>query len=185
MVSLEAISEARQLYAYAVPNEAAVRRIANLGPVVEVGAGLGYWARLLADAGCDVVATDVCGADPLESWDQVTAGDLGFDPCFFHPDAALYYPVQRMDAEAAARTYSDRALLLVWPPYETPMASDALRAFEGATVVVVGEGRGGATGDDRFFDLLEEEFELVDVVGIPQWAGMNDDVHIYRRRSDT
>ena len=36
-------------YAWAVPNDAALDALAHLGPIVEVGAGTGYWAKLLRD----------------------------------------------------------------------------------------------------------------------------------------
>ena len=38
------------------------------------------------------------------------------------------------------------ALLIVWPPYADPMAVDALRAFRGAVLWYVGEGRGVGGG---------------------------------------
>src|ERR1019366_9271626 len=38
-------------YAYAIPNDAALDRLASLGPIVEVGAGAGYWAHLLRERG--------------------------------------------------------------------------------------------------------------------------------------
>lgn len=45
-------------YSEAVPTADAVRRLAALGSIVEVGAGGGYWARLIQDVGGDVLATD-------------------------------------------------------------------------------------------------------------------------------
>lgn len=46
-------------YAFGVPTDAALDAIAARGPVVELGAGTGYWAALLRQAGCDVVAYDI------------------------------------------------------------------------------------------------------------------------------
>jgi hypothetical protein len=45
-----------RLYAFAAPNEAALCALAALGPLVEVGAGAGYWARLLKMRGAQVGA---------------------------------------------------------------------------------------------------------------------------------
>lgn len=48
-----------QRYAFAIPDDRAVSAIVRHAPkIVEVGAGTGYWARQLADAGADVVAYD-------------------------------------------------------------------------------------------------------------------------------
>src|SRR3990167_7191971 len=45
-------------YSWAIPNDAALRAIAECGPVFEVGAGGGYWAYCLRALGVDVIATD-------------------------------------------------------------------------------------------------------------------------------
>ena len=52
-------------YSYAVPTREAIAGIASFvgsRPTLEVCAGLGLWARLLSDAGADVLATD--GVEP-------------------------------------------------------------------------------------------------------------------------
>lgn len=46
-------------YAFAVPNERALQVIAYYSPVVEVGAGTGYWAGLLRKRGVEVIAVDI------------------------------------------------------------------------------------------------------------------------------
>jgi hypothetical protein len=46
-------------FAWAVPNHAALQSLLSLGPLVELGAGTGYWAWLLTRMGADVVAYDV------------------------------------------------------------------------------------------------------------------------------
>jgi hypothetical protein len=49
--------------AWAVPSEAALNRILECGPVVEVGAGTGYWAALLANRGGNIIAYDIAPPD--------------------------------------------------------------------------------------------------------------------------
>jgi hypothetical protein len=46
------------LYAFAAPNGRALSALAALAPLIEVGAGVGYWAHLLRQSGVAVVATD-------------------------------------------------------------------------------------------------------------------------------
>src|SRR5688572_22451888 len=47
-----------QEYSFAIPNEEAITAIAKAGDkkIVEMGAGTGYWAMLLRQAGADVIA---------------------------------------------------------------------------------------------------------------------------------
>lgn len=162
-------------YAWGIPSDEAIDLLASLAPIVEVGAGGGYWAMLLRDRGADVVAYD---ADP------------GTQPA---PYAARMIPRRLWTdvgvAEAAvAGRHPDRSLFLCWPPYDTPMAHDALKAYLGAggeTVVYVGEGQGGCNATDPFFELLEERMvEDEDLrAWIPRWPGMHDHLTVYRRRA--
>ena len=46
-------------YAFAVPGEEALTCIARHAPIVEIGAGSGYWARCLRERGVDVVVADL------------------------------------------------------------------------------------------------------------------------------
>lgn len=47
-----------RMYAFAVPTSEAIAVLKRYSPVVEVGAGTGYWASLLRKAGADVTALD-------------------------------------------------------------------------------------------------------------------------------
>lgn len=151
----------RSFYSFAVPTAEVIAELAKLGPIVEVGAGAGYWAMLLQQAGADVIAYDRAPQSKqfTRRWTEIRRRG---------PRVAQYHP--------------DRALLLCWPPYNTPMAYEALQAYRGQTVIYVGEGHSGCTGDDRFHELLSAEWERVAEYGIPQWDNMCDDVTVYRRR---
>jgi hypothetical protein len=78
--------------------------------------------------------------------------------------------------------HPDRTLMLCWPPYDTPMAAMALRRFKGDTVVYIGEGGGGATGDGDFHEMLER-WEEVELVALPQWPGIRDYLYVYSRKA--
>jgi hypothetical protein len=45
-------------YAWAVPDARALRIIASFSPIVEIGAGRGYWGSLLSKAGVDYIGFD-------------------------------------------------------------------------------------------------------------------------------
>ena len=70
------------LYAFAAPNEAAMAALADLAPILEVGAGVGYWAHLLRERDVTVVATDElptsrCKGDAVNQYH-------GRVPCWTH-----------------------------------------------------------------------------------------------------
>jgi hypothetical protein len=159
-----------QRYSFAIPTDRAIAALAKLSPLVEIGAGRGYWAYLLRQAGADIVAFDTyprCYAD--SGWWQP---DQGGGP---------WTEISYGGPERAAR-YPERTLFLCWPPYGADMAVRALRAYRGQVVAYVGEGEGGCTGDAAFHARLEREWDMEKRIGLPQWSGIHDDLTIYRRK---
>lgn len=174
-------------WSWAIPNDAALNALAGLGRLVEMGAGTGYWSRLLRQRGVDVIAYD-------------RAPGTG---CTWYRDGGLG-PVQHTEVVRAEpevlRAHPDRALLLVWPPFVSHENVDdadfvsfgrrCLRVYRGATVAYVGEprrvrgdgNRAGWTADDTFFDDLHRDFATVQWVSIPRWPGLQDALWILRRR---
>lgn len=47
-----------KITSFAIPCQEAIEAIGRAERVLEIGAGTGFWARLLANRGVDVVATD-------------------------------------------------------------------------------------------------------------------------------
>jgi hypothetical protein len=153
----------RKLYGFAIPTDAAIRMIADLGDeIVEIGAGSGYWAHLLSKAGASVRAYD------NGSWSG-----------FFNEKP--WFDVRR-GGPGMIRHFPSAVVLIVWPPYDDPMAFNVAKRIRiGQYFVFVGEGSGGCTGTDGFFDLLESDFERICGVSLPQWWGLHDYLTIYRR----
>jgi hypothetical protein len=83
---------------------------------------------------------------------------------------------------AAVRSHKDRSLFLCWPPHTSDMAASALRQYQGDTVIYVGEGHGGCTGDDTFHKKLESNWEQIHSEVVPQWDGIHDELFIYKRK---
>ena len=48
----------RRTISHAIPSAAALKALAKLGPIVEMGSGSGYWAAMLRERGVDVLAYD-------------------------------------------------------------------------------------------------------------------------------
>lgn len=140
-------------FAGAIPSPgdmAWLRRVLDGRGLVEVGAGAGYWAWQARQVGIDVVAYEP--HPPGEGDNEFVVGDAA--------GGGTYTSVVRDDATAAKR-HPDRALLLCWPSNRDPWAAHALSCYQGDLLIFVGEGPGGCTADDAFFELLEAEWEPV------------------------
>lgn len=155
-----------QKYAWAVPNTKAVLAIAGLNrPILEIGAGNGYWAWLLRQLGCVVHPYDI---KPVEDNEYVLPKS--------------YVPISLGGPDVVKSHTKDVALMLCWPCYDLPVAYDALNLYQGDTVVYIGEGRYGCTGDDAFHDLLEDFYYCEKSVDIPQWGGLHDALYIFKAK---
>jgi hypothetical protein len=139
-------------YSWAIPNGEAILAIAERSPLIEIGAGTGYWAWILKQAGADVIAFD---SDPLQPphWIDVQHG-----------------------SSRTVADHPDRTLFLCWPPYESSMASEALESFTGSRLVYVGEW-GGRTADAGFHEALSSRWTVTRSVKIPSWPGFRDEVY--------
>ncbi|WP_432837386.1 hypothetical protein [Dactylosporangium sp. CA-092794] len=154
--------------AWSVPTEAALGLIADHGPILDAGAGTGYWAALLRARGADVVATDA------------TPPDGGGNP--FHRERATWAPVERLPSVAAVRRHRDRTLLLCWPPPEDDAAGyAALRAYRGGTLLYVGGDAEGPTGTARLHRELDLNWTPTDDLALPSWPGIPDRLTVWRR----
>lgn len=169
-------------YSWAVPTEAAVRTIAERGPIIEWCAGLGYWSFLAAQCGAEVEAystqpgTQACRSRGVFG---VPEGDNRIWSDCWHAVAECE-DTEESVAEAMATTDAE-CLLLVWPPYDEPVADWCLRHFRGRWVAYVGEW-GGCTADEAFHDALENSWEERQSFTIPSWPGMRDNVFILERK---
>jgi hypothetical protein len=154
----------RPLCSFAVPNDEAIFAIAELKmPVVEIGAGTGYWAWMLRQAGVEVEAFDKVPDPDMNEW----------------MDGDSWTEVKR-GTSIVLKDFAQHALMLCWPPYEDPMALDCLHEYQGDTIIFIGEWSGGCCATDAFFKELETWMTERDV-DIPKWPGMHDFLRILRR----
>lgn len=143
-------------YAYAIPSPETidwVARICGGRPLLEVGAGRGYWAAQLALAGLTVEAYELAPPDAVENVSFPRAKG----------QADVWYTVNDVK-ELRFDDLSDAVLFLCWPPgWGNSMASDVLSAFEsagGSQLIYIGEPKGGKTANDAFFDALSAHWCL-------------------------
>ena len=163
-------------YAWAIPAEPVLHRLADLSPICDLGCGTGYWASLLQKAGADVLAVD--SHPPLQSknhWHRAEGGVLRRPATIQH-----FVDVVLGDAETFEVPRS-HTLMLSWPPYNSSMAAVALARYRGERVIYIGE-EGGCTGDDAFHDALHTQWREIAFYEIPQWPGLHDAVYVYERQ---
>lgn len=160
------------LYAWAIPNDRAIGKCVEWGPIVEMGAGMGYWACMIQQAGGDIVAYD---SHPKRSDNRFHREDLPE----WAKDLTWFGVIQGGPNDL--RRHDDRTLLLCWPPYAEPFAADCLDNYAGKRLIFIGEDDGGCTGDTDLFDKLKQDWKLVEVVDIPCWPGIHDAMYMYER----
>jgi hypothetical protein len=162
--------ELASLFAWAIPIDDAIEVLARHGPLVECGAGMGYWSALLRARGVDVVACD--SAPP----------GRGAQNAYHRRTRRPWTEVRRASSTATARRHADRTLVLCWPPFDDDDASYAvLRAYQGDVVIHIGEPDEGATGSVRFHRELRLNWTLLETLDLPHWPRLRDRVMVYRR----
>jgi hypothetical protein len=163
-------------YSHGVPTNHAVSRIAAIGrPVVELGAGSGYWSWLLEQAGVLEAA-----------YDSFLFLDGSEDrPPLWRRDAYKPWCEVAEGGPSSLEKHPGTTLLLCWPDHEAGMIMDAAstKFHSGDWLVYVGEmGPGSSTGSDEFFQLLEDRYQVEEWIEIPRWPTNRDGVFIYRRK---
>jgi hypothetical protein len=162
-----------QKYAYALPTQDALNTIMEYEGekgFLEVGAGLGYWARLLKDMGAKIVATDIKG----DERGMFTKG-------------SEYTHVIKMDALTATKTYPDLTLIMVYPYGDWPI--EVIKAYTGEYLIIVA-GDDGCFNNDLMTILwgehtewseIEKEPHLSHVLDVTHWPGFPAHLHIFQR----
>lgn len=206
--------EVTAMWAWAIPDPGVLNflyeRLRGCA-VVEIGAGNGYWASLLAQMNVDVNAYDTAPMGHPGTWfetpDDSNAVVLdGHNYAHAMRQSTLekmalrgytpkeHHPVKVGGPEVLDLPENeDRILFLCWPPYGSDMAAEALKRFKGDLVIYIGEGGGGCTADDNFFSLVGHEvwddegerpaqiFKEIDFHHMVQWSGIHDDLYVFER----
>jgi hypothetical protein len=154
-----------QRYAYVFPSDSALAMLASLGPLVEMGAGTGYWAYRLRSIGVDIVAFDQA---PLD----------GERTNRYHLRNRPWTHVEQGD-QSVLSDYADRNLFLCWPPLFSSLG-DCLTYYRGDTVAYIGDG-GHRTAR---LDHLHEAFTKVamaPVRALDPYPGAQPQLTIWKR----
>lgn len=154
-------------YAWAIPNDEAICTLVKHSPIIEIGAGRGYWAGLAASAGASILAFD---SNPptkqaVNNW---------------HRQPGTFFEVSKADLDVV-RLYSDRTLFLCWPPHGSDVALRTIQNYKGKTVIYVGDDGNVSSGTPEFYKEMSTYFTLVQVVHIPKWPGIHDRLEVWQR----
>ncbi|MDB5476169.1 MAG: hypothetical protein JWP49_1680 [Phenylobacterium sp.] len=153
-------------WGFSIPCAEAIGVLSRLGPLVEIGAGSGYWTALLRHAGLDAIATDAAAT-----------GNIGYGF-----EAGRFCPVEPLSGHAAVRAHPERDVFCAWPTEGSPWALAAVRAMPvGRRLALIGEPRGGITGTPGLHHFLETRFQLLGALAIPQFPRCADQLSVYQR----
>jgi len=158
-------------YSFTIPYFEILNKIASYSPIVEVGAGSGYWARCLTEIGSDVVAYDSFPPGEQSPWDW-QSGNSWFDDTWFG--------IIKEDETAAAH-HPDRTLFMAWPMPMSPMAYNALLNYKnacGKTIIYIGHPHPASSGNEHFYELLYQHKEIENI-DLYSWPGIKEKLLVY------
>jgi hypothetical protein len=139
--------------------------------ILEVGAGTGFLSACLQNAGVDIIPTEA----------HLTNNHYGFKK--------TYTEIIEEDSVNYLKNNKNRfdTVLMSWPNYDSTFAYKVVKNMvAGQTLIYIGEGYGGCTADDKFFDYMEEHAEILHNEtnkfnqGSFSWVGIHDRVQIFK-----
>lgn len=159
-------SSAIYAFSYSIPSFEVLDELANLGPVVEMGAGSGYWAWMLSQQGV-----------MIECFDSES-----------HLQSPKWFDVKKGDPTDLSR-FKNSTLLMVWPPSDSTFSESCLDHYPGQNLVYVGNLSDTGpesnalpkTATPAFHKRLLENFRLVKTIELPHWPGFKDHAYFFRR----
>jgi len=161
-VDVSAIRSLQLRYSWAVPSELAISTIVKYSPLVEIGAGTGYWANLIQKFGGDIIAYDLTNKINL-----------------YHPNTASTYFNIKNGSPKILKKHSNRNLFLCWPPYGNEMAFDCLQTWRGEYLILIADQN--LSANSEFYQQLSN-FKMVEIISIPTWPNIYDRLYVMKRR---
>ncbi len=113
-----------------------IRKLVGDRLVLEVCAGDGLLTKWLKEEGINIIATDN-----------------------FQWEIPILFPVERIDAIAAARRYKPYLIIASWIECDTDLDVQLLNE-NCDCLIIIGEGEGGCTGSEGFWKKYEEKYTL-------------------------
>lgn len=158
-------------YSFTIPYYDILAELVSYSPIVEIGAGSGYWARCLSEMGADIIAYDNFPPGEASPWDLFGVNSWFED---------TWYGVVKGD-ESAVSLHPDRALFMAWPMPMNPMAYNALVSYKnagGKTLIFIGDPHPASSGDEYFYELLYS-YKEIERTNLFSWPGIKEKLLIY------
>ena len=137
--------------------------------IIEVGAGTGWLSYNLQQRGLNVIPVDA----------ELSDNHYGFKK--------LYTDIVEDKAEDFILNNKYDTILMSWPDYSSDFAHKILdRMPKNKTLIYIGEGEGGCTANDDFFELLNSKCTLLEdktsrlQKHVKQWSGIHDQIEVYK-----
>ena len=162
----------RRTHAWGMPCEVTLACVTRHSPLIEWGAGTGYWSWLLEQMGVDIVAYDISPPDR----------DGSLNKNRWHPCANCFARVHCC-ADHKILSSTNRNLFICWPPKDRQMLLDALLSFGGCLFIHIGEeGNRSITGTPEARCFMEIAWREVERMKMIRWPGCKDYLTVHVRR---
>ena len=156
-----------------------IERICNCRHLVELGAGTGYVAKILENAGMTVTALDIIPTRDTTSEGANANEYHGCTPPFVHVETGSVGALN----EVFFRYTAKPPLLLCYPPPLSSMSFAALQSYlscGGSVFVHIGEFQ-GLTGCQKFEELLITKFRCIKRWSCKNWGTDAAEVSVWQR----
>ena len=182
----------KRRHACSIPTNVALDALIELGPLFEIGAGGGLWARRLSERQADIIAYDTPNFD--EEYQDGGAAKIHASKL---TEVNWFNDMRRGGPEKAGE-HPDRTLVLSWIDIsgEGDYAVRTLENFTGEHLVTIGEWRGHTFGDyapgatalgmsfsPEFQQEVERRFTLLRVVPVANWPMFASSMLIWRAKT--
>jgi hypothetical protein len=160
------------IYGFVIPTRRSLDAIIKYSPngLIDFGCGNGYLSFLLRANGLDsITAIDINPPELGENkwWNTRSATDL---------ERRHWTNITQGSYEMITKL-SNKSLLLCWPPYNSDMATKAVKAYRGSTLMLWGE-EDGCTGEPKN---LDKKWELITTTGVA-WSNIHDYLRVFKRK---
>lgn len=163
-----------------LPTDEALELLADR-PLLEIGAGSGYWAHVIEAAGGDVVPTDISPpeveGEPPVTHKHVHEAEDG--------ERHVHYETLWADVLQASHRcvadYPDRDVLLCHPPVDEWPVELLDRMHPKQDLVLVAEWYPGADAGPEFFRRLIDDREMEATFPVYDWASMHARGYVFSR----
>ena len=145
------------------------------------------------------VALEICAG---KGWLACNMRNLMGDDAWIATDAMCSHGIDKntekwtsvihMNAADSVENFPHaNCLVIMWPALQESYAAEAIQKFlerinEDSRVIFWGEGEGGCTGDEKLYELLNDNFVLDEknIYEPKQWRGIYDYIGVYYPKED-